>query len=298
MVNININFINIKYIMPQSNSQHTYVRNWLQMIKEAGSEDTKKILQHILNKNVKLNTKANLLNAIISVARHQPHLVKNLDDFTIERDKIQKLIKLERDNDNQNEKQRSISDSVKWSDIENVLETLKANKDNSKRDLEDYILLALMIPPLRNDLQEIKICKNKKELTKLNCIFLNGNTAVLRINHHKTTSRGGKPIIKEIDEELTDDIRTLISDGRTHLFVNKNGEPFKQSNFTQKIEKLFEKHLHHKIGVTMLRKLYHTANTAEDMEKLEELQEKIDKKAKQMGHSIGVIKSNYIDNTK
>lgn len=281
--------------MPQENSKQTYIKNWLQLIKETGSEKPDDILKHVLNKKVKPNTKANLLNSIISLVRIKPSLVPDISKFEQARNKIQAEIRADNKEDNFNEKQRNISDNVKWGHIEAMLAKLEDEKNDN---LEDYILLRLMIPPLRNDLQDIKICTNKKDLTKLNCLFFNGDKAILRINHHKTTSRGGKPIIREIDKELTNDIKNLIADGRSHLFVNRFKQPFKQSTFTHKVESLFKKHLGFPIGSTMLRKLYHTHHTADDLEKIAELEAKVEKTANSMGHSINVVKSHYVDNVK
>lgn len=281
--------------MPQQNSKQTYIKNWLQLINETGSESPDKILEHVLNKPVKPNTKANLLNSIISLVRMKPTLVKDISKFEQARNKIQAEIRAMNKEDNFNDKQRDISNKVKWSDIETMHAQLK---DGKEHNLEDYILLSLMIPPLRNDLQDIKICTNKKDLTKLNCLFLNGNKSILRINQHKTTSRGGKPIIRELDEELTNDIKQLISDGRSHLFVNRFKQPYKQSTFTHRVESMFKKHIGIPIGSTMLRKIWHTANTKDDLEKIAELEAKVEKTANNMGHSINVVKSHYVDNTK
>jgi hypothetical protein len=281
--------------MPQNNTVTTYLKNYLQVIKEAASENEDVILKHILNKNVKDTTKTNLLNSIIALGRLNPTLIKNIDKFSKERDKMAKSVATSLKQDNLSSKQRSVIESISFKDIETLIEKLNTDKGNSKEDLEDFVLLRLMTPPLRNDLQEVEICKSKKGNAKKNCVVL-GKDPELRIVQHKTTSRGGKPIIRKLDTALAADIKNLVSDGRTYLFTNKSGGPYSSSAFTHKFERLFDKHLHKKFGATTLRKLYHTEKTSADMTKMLELKHKIDETAKNMGQSTAVIQSHYIDN--
>jgi hypothetical protein len=195
--------------------------------------------------------------------------------------------------DNQG-KYREKIDKVHIEDIDSLLSRLKLDRDKSESNLEDYVLLSLMWPaPSRNDLQEIVLCNNYRNRGKTNCIYLPkkaGETGELRISFHKTTSRGGKPIIRKLDADTTDAVRKLFSDGRTYLFGTKNGSPLSSSGFSHKLSNLFDSYLSVKLSSTALRKIYLSG-------KYRGIKQQMKRDSKLMGHSEKIQASHYIDNT-
>jgi integrase len=279
--------------MVKSNSAELYLKSYIALIKKANTDDPQQLLNYIASQDLKDRTKHNYLNAIVSLHKHNPSLVKG--DVAIikkERDRLQREINKAVKADNITDKQRAVMDKIDWADIEALLEKLKKQKDDSKEALEDYILLALMNPPLRNDLQEVRVSHSRQDC-KDNCILVpkaKGQTT-LYIRDHKTTSRGGKPIIRKLDEGLARDVKELVADGRSHLFVDRKGQPFTSSAFTHKLNKLFLKHLQQPISSTLLRKLYLTSKYGDVKKRMNAMKADAD----QMGHSVQTQQTNYVD---
>lgn len=278
--------------MVKDNSAELYLKSYIALVKKVGSDDPSAMKAYINNLPLKDRTKHNYYNAIVSLHKHYPHLVNgDISEIKTERDKLQKAINKAVKTDNITAKQREVMEKVDWADIETLMHKLKADKDSDKVALEEYVLLELMNPPLRNDLQEVRVSRLKADC-KDNCIFLpkGKGAAVLYIRDHKTTSRGGKPIIRRLSDELGKDIRELVKDGRTHLFVDRAGLPFTSSAFTHKLNKLFTKHLNQPISSTLLRKLYLTSKYGDVKKRATEMK----KDAEQMGHSVETQQTNYV----
>jgi hypothetical protein len=285
--------------MVKSNSVEVYLTNLINLIKKSGSEDAEKIMKWVMSQPIKLRTKHNYLNSIVSVHKHRPDLVKgNIEKVKAERNKLQSEINTAVKENNLTDRQRAVMDEVSWKDIEGVRDKLEEHKDQSAKAMEDYVLVSLMIPPLRNDLQEVRVSHNTRDC-KDNCIHIpkrKGAVATLYVRDHKTSSRGGKPIIRKLSAELSADIVKLSSDGRTHLFVDRTGKPFTSSGFTHRLNAIFQKHLPNgkglKISSTLLRKMYLT-DKYKDYKKVAK---EMEKDAEQMGHSVGTQQAHYVDN--
>ena len=278
--------------MVKSNSLELYLSSFINLIKQAGSDDLDDILKYIENKQIKDRTKHNYLNAIVSIHKHNPSLIKgNIEPLKKMRDDLQKKINEAVKNDNITDKQRDAMDKVSWSDIENLFKKLEEKKGESKSAMEEHILLQLMNPPMRNDLQEIDIVKNKNKCDG-NCIYVPPKGKItLFIKDHKTTSRGGEPIIRVLDKTLSDDIRSLIKDGRKFLFVDRSGKGYTSSAFTHYFKRIFQKHLGVAMSSTILRKIYLSDKYGNYKKKVKEMEED----AVQMGHSVATQQNNYVD---
>jgi hypothetical protein len=286
-------------LMVKKNSVEVYLTNLINLIKKSGSEDAEKIMKWVLDQDIKTRTKHNYLNSIVSVHKHRPDLVKgNVEKVKAERDKLQSEINNTVKENNLTDRQRAVMDEVSWSDIEAVRDKLNQQKDQSAKSLEDYVLISLMIPPLRNDLQEVRVSRNSRDC-KDNCILIpkrKGGGVTLYVRDHKTSSRGGKPIIRKLSPELSADVSKLASDGRSHLFVDRTGKPFTSSGFTHRLNAVFQKHLPNgkglKISSTLLRKMYLTDKYKE----YKKVAKEMEKDAEQMGHSVGTQQAHYVDN--
>jgi len=190
-------------------------------------------------------------------------------------------------------KYREKMERVHIEDIDQLLSRLKVRRNDSGDSLEDYVLLSLMWPaPLRNDLQEISLCSNYRNRGEKNCIYLPKNvqkSAELRINEHKTTSRGGKPIVKSLDKDQTEAIRKLFSDGRQYLFTNNQGQALTSSAFSNKLSKLFKDAIGIPLTSTALRKIYLSG-------KYRGIRDQMKSDSAKMGHSAKTQQDYYIDN--
>ena len=272
-------------------SKATYIQSYLSMVKNAGTEDPIDLMNYILNKDAKDTTKANNLNTIIALAK-SGDIVAHVTDLKSKRDELQKSIRKNSLDDNMG-KYREKLERVHIEDIDQLLSRLTVRRNDSSDSLEDYVLLSLMWPaPLRNDLQEISLCTNYRNRGKENCIYLPKNQqkqAELRINEHKTTSRGGKPIVKILNDEQTEAIRKLFSDGRQYLFSNSQGQAMSSASFSNKLSKLFKDALGVPLTSTAMRKIYLTG-------KYRGIRQKMKSDSLRMGHSMKTQQASYIDN--
>lgn len=280
--------------MVKTNSLEIYLTNLISVMKKADTENAEELLDYIMKQPTKLRTKHNYLNSIVSVAKHKPNFLKgDISRVKDERDKLQGEINAVVKENNVTDKQKEVMNAIKWQDIVDLTETLREDRDKSPKALEDYLLVALMNPPLRNDLQDVRITRNGRDCQD-NCIWLpkgKKKTATLYIRDHKTTSRGGKPIIRKLDAELTADLNNLAKDGRSHLFKDRSGKPYTSSSFTHRLNSIFKKHLGFNISSTLLRKLYLT-DKYKDYKKV---QREMAKDADQMGHSVGTQQEHYVN---
>lgn len=274
-------------------SQKQYAQTYLYLMKKAKSENLNDIFAFIESSDVKDTTKLNYLNSIIGLKKHDSKLVKgDLSKITEFRDKLGNKVEVHRKKDNMSDKQKNVFAKVKMEDIEKVISKLAKEKATDPKALEDYILLRLMNPPMRNDLMEIKICKQKGLLKEQNCIYIPskaGTKSTISIIDHKTSHAGNRhPITREIDAKLTDDIRKLTKD-KTYLFENGKGKPYSSSSFSHKLSNIFQKHLGIKFSSTMMRKLYLT-------NKYKDVLDDMKKDAEDMGHDMATAQKIYVNN--
>jgi len=281
--------------MPKQNSVELYLNNLIALMKKAKTEDAVELMGWIMKQNTKLRTKHNYLNSIVSVDKMKPGFIKgDISKVKDERDKLQTEINATVKENNITDKQKEVMDNIKWDDVVGLSEKLNEAKGNSPKALEDYLLVALMNPPLRNDLQEIRVSRNGRDC-KDNCVFVPKNkkgTAKLFIRDHKTTSRGGEAIVRPLSLEITHDIQKLVGDGRSHLFSDRSGKPYTSSSFTHRLNGIFKKHLGYNVSSTLLRKMYLT-DKYKDYKKV---QVEMAEDAKQMGHSVGTQQNHYVGN--
>jgi len=283
--------------MPKSNSSELYIKTYLNLIQRSKTEDVGKMCDWIQGQDFKLRTKHNYLNSIVSLHKHCPHVVRgNIDKCKKLRDKYQEEINEEVKADNITERQRKVMDAIDWTDIQKYRQKLKEKKGDGTAPLENYLLVSLMDPPLRNDLQEIKICTSTKTKGSDNCLFLpkaKNREGVLMVRDHKTTSRGGKPIIRTLPLDLTEDLRELVKDGRKWLFVDKHGNPYSSSGFTHRLNGLFKKEFGSDVSIssTILRKMY----LSWKFKDAKRIKREMEATAEEMGHSAETAMKHYVD---
>jgi len=125
-----------------------------------------------------------------------------------------------------------------------------------------YFMNRFYIP--RNDLPEFKlisISKSKKPLSdEYNYIVINPDKKPIKIimKNYKTKSKYGTQSFK-ISEYLEEILQTYLKEyGKMpgdYVFVDRNGKPFKHSNFSNLIEKAMESVLGSRIGIDLARQI-------------------------------------------
>jgi site-specific recombinase XerD len=285
----------------RSISIKSYLQTFLYLVRKCGSSDLEKIKKYIEESNKSDSTKLNYYNSIISLQKLDPTLIKdNLDDIKKARDELQQKITDNRSKNNITPKQKEIINNISNDDIIKLISELNEKKNTNKQALEDYLMLKLLYDGgvLRNDLMSIEITNNKHEATKTdkNLIYLpisNKGLATIYINEFKTSNSPqfkGKPIIRKLDKQTTQDIRNLIeNDNRNYLFINNQGRPLSSASYSTKISKIIKNNLGFPASSTILRKIYHT-------HKYKNMMDEMKKDGGQMGHSPQIIQSCYIAN--
>lgn len=288
---------------PAISSQKQYISTYMSLIKKAKSEDIGTIFDFIKKSKVTDTTKLSYLNSIISLKKLDSSLVKgDLSQLKEYRDSLGLDVEKKREMNNTNERQSKALQKVSLEDLQNFVKELNDKKNESIKDLDRYILVKLMVTyPVRNDLQDISLTRSKKDLElPLNSLFVpneKGKNAILSIKEYKTAHSRSKQDDSEpeqnkdinitLDADISNDIRTLIEDKRTHLFVNQKGEPLSSSSFTHRLNKIFLDKFGVPISSTIIRKIYVTGKYAPILKEMEH-------DAAVMGHNIQTQQKIYV----
>jgi len=280
--------------MPALTSQRHYITTYKVLIKRTGSENINDIYNYIKNAPVKDTTKVSYLNAIISLKKLDDRLVKgNINVLKDYRDSLSFDIDDRRNENNTNERQSKAIQNITLDDLNKFVIKLNANKNDTKKNREKYILVHLMVKyPLRNDLQEIQITHNKQDLDDIeNYLYIpsnKNNNAILSIKKFKTAgSNNINDIVIDLDNNITNDIRELLKDGRKYLFVDNKGNPLTSNAFTHRLNAIFKKEFNMPISSTIIRKIYLTNKYAPILKEMEQ-------DSKIMGHSLDMQRRIYI----
>lgn len=276
--------------MTSQTTKDAYIKQYNTLCNAIGSDEPLKLLKYIQTRNTSVRTKTNNLNSIIGLMKsgdipksHENELKKARDQYQLE---IRQLVA----KDNLG-KYRTKVESVTIEHLDKMLESLYRHRGDDIQSAENYLLFSLMWPlPMRNDLMEITKCSNIKNKINGNCIYLpksKNRLAELHINDHKTSTRGGHPIVKTLNSDQTQIARELFADGRTYLFPSNNGRPLSSSGLSNRLGALTKHYLGTPITATALRKI-HWTHTYSD------LKNQMNKDAKQMGQSSNVGISHYL----
>jgi len=183
---------------------------------------------------------------------------------------------------------------IEKDDLDNVYNEVKNNYKNDKQSFQNYLLLSLyyLQAPRRNkDYQLLKISSKYNDNLPNEFNYLDVKKKKFIFNNYKTAKKYNKQEV-EINEELFQIIQAYIKafklkDGDFLLNDLKTNEPYKYTNsITLLLNRIFKK----KIGASMLRKMYLTHKYGDETKEL-------NKDAKNMGTSTGVIQTNYIKKT-
>jgi integrase len=280
--------------MISENSQKYYENTYNMLIKKSGSENIEDIINFIKNSDVKISTKRNYLNSIISLNKYGKINIDNIDFIKTYRDGISDVInKKIQHGENLNENQKSAMEELKQEDVFELVEELNKNKNKSDKHFNDYIFIALILEThLRNDIGNLEIINDKKKVKPTrNYIYVTRNNPVeLIINEYKT-SRTYEPIIITLSEDLGNDIKAYLRlyKNKDYLFSNRKGNPLSSSEMTHRINNIFKRKFNNNISTTILRKFYLT-------NKYKDVINEMEQDAKNMGHSTDTQKTYYINN--
>lgn len=281
--------------MIANSSKKQYLATYLSLIEKSKTEELEDIYKYIKDSKVKNATKLSYLNSIISLKKLDSKLVKgDLSKIIEYRDRLNIELENLKAKDNLNQHQHEALNKVNLQQLEDFVKKLNDNKNSSKKALEDYLLIAMMVKyPLRNDLQEILLTNYKKDLDgDVNCLYIpnnNNEKAILSLPHYKTSKTHGTLNIM-IEKNLINDIKKLIKmDNRQYLFTNQLGNPLSSSNFTQKLNKITKKEFGIPISSTIIRKIYLTSKYGKTLENMKE-------DAKLLGHNLETQQNTYIAN--
>lgn len=281
---------------PSENSIQQYENVFNFLIRKAnGSKKLSDIYEVIKNADVKPTTRMHYLNTVIAINNLMPFPASDDKAFAIivkDRDKLLSSIQETRKIDNYSDRQRAVADSVSQQDILQALANLYEERNNSKADLANYLLLKISSEtPLRNDLAKLRITRDRDQVKNLaeNWALVTPSKVTLFINRHKTSATNGS-IILEMSPDVSRDINRLVQAGASkYLFTNNRNEPYSSSAFTHKMNRLTKEQLGVPFGSLMFRKLYLS-------DKYGSVTKEMERDAKVMGNSVRAQKEFYIDN--
>ncbi len=244
-----------------------------------------------------LNTRKNMLNAIIIYGRTIDYPEKWLAYYGIEIDKLNQQIKAAISTNEKTEKQKE--NWISMDELKKVIESLKneipAQISNyaQYRSLMRYLAVYLQTHfPRRNDYASIKMVESApKEKTDNYMVVPNRNrggasSPVFIFNNYKTSSKFGSqtfPIPEDIYHELRfykPHIQGHSPDG--FLFIRKDGQPLNSNEFTKFFIATLQEKTGKKIGTSLMRHVIISEKFKPDPNELKERQQL----AAAMGHSV------------
>lgn len=173
-----------------------------------------------------------------------------------------------------------------WEEITLKYKELKKRDPHSSLGTSiEFILLSIIssTPPKRSDYGNMRIFYDKDpNLKDANYIVLRQQRSYMVFTKYKTSDEYAR-----VDEELPLATEKDVKDSirrhpRTHLFVNRFGNPFTTNKaFSKFVIRVFEKHFQRSTGVTMLRHIFITDTVSWDNMS----DEKLATVANQMMHS-------------
>jgi hypothetical protein len=186
-----------------------------------------------------------------------------------------------------------------WAEVQKKHEELKERvkalperlTESQYNHLLEYTILSLyvLLPPRRNDYQNMLIVKEAPEDTTKN--YLEGATGRFIFNKFKTSKREGQLIV-DIPAELFAVINTYLNHhpllkGKHTLpqpfLVYADGRPLTATNsITRILNKIFGK----SVGSSLLRHIY--------LGKYSDVREEMKEDAKMMSHSVETQQNNYV----
>lgn len=244
-----------------------------------------------------LNTRKNMLNAIIIYGRTIDYPEKWLAYYGIEIDKINQQLKAAISTNEKTDKQKE--NWITMDELKKVIESLKneipaqISNYSQYRSLMRYLAIYLQTHfPRRNDYTTIKLVESTpKDQTHNYMVVPNRNrggasSPVFIFNNYKTASKFGAqtfPIPDDIYHELRfykPHILGHSPDG--FVFIRKDGQPLNSNEFTKFFIATLQEKTGKKIGTSLIRHVIISEKFKPDPNELKERQQL----AAAMGHSV------------
>lgn len=220
----------------------------------------KKTIKKIYDKYKAYQTIKNFIATILAVFKYNPIFKQqypNLYDYY--------YAEYEKANEKVNEKYDDNRMSEKQEEQFFTFEELLKGIEKMEVGTQDHLLMSFytLMPPLRLDLNEVKIFKRepkKTDIDKYNFIVLRQRgSLVLVLNNYKTSKQYGKqelvlpkPLVKIIRNYFKQDEKI----NQDYLFLNCNDEPYTDSGFSLYISRVLKDILGKHSTLNMIRHAY------------------------------------------
>lgn len=170
-------------------------------------------------------------------------------------------------------------DNENWVTWDKVLEKEKELASTSYAS-KDHLLIAMysLIEPMRQDYGAVRIYRIEPDNNEGNYIVMDSRPRII-LNEYKTANAYGKKE-RELPQALAQIItKSLENTPREYLFMNTNGEPYKDDSYTKFTNRALERIFSKKFTVSMMRHSFVNTKDFNDTAKVFE-------NSKLMGHSV------------
>lgn len=253
----------------------------------------KEVISELTELYPNINTRKNILNAIIIYGRKIQYPEKWLAYYAVEIDKLNGMLKEKINTNEKTSKQEEnwiSSDEIKKL-IDELRKEIPSNVSTyaQYRSLMKFLAIFLQFNfPRRNDWASMKMVTTEPKDEAYNYMVMGGSVKGSKFifNIYKTSAKFGKqtfPIPENIFYTLKSYkpiIQSFSKDG--FLFIRKDGLNFNSNEFTKFFIQIMREKTNKKVGTSLLRHIVISEKFGMDKDELQRRQDL----ANQMGHSI------------
>lgn len=286
--------------MPSESSEKIYesqITSYFKRSKFSPDDDflkrNKEVIAELEQLYQNINTRKNMLNAIIIYGRKIDYPEKWLAYYAVEIDKLNSMLKAKINTNEKTDKQQEnwlTADEIKKI-IENLRKEIPSNITtySQYRSLMAFLAVYLQFNfPRRNDWATMKLVNSEPDDKENNYIVMGGSskTSKFVFNKFKTVSKFGSQTFPLPDSMFytlkvyKPLIQNFSKDG--FIFIRKDGEPLNTNEFTKFFIATMKEKTGKKIGSSLMRHIVISEKFAVDKDELARRQQL----AIQMGHSI------------
>lgn len=286
--------------MPSESSEKIYesqITSYFKRSKFSPDDDflrrNKEVIAELEQLYQNINTRKNMLNAIIIYGRKIDYPEKWLAYYAVEIDKLNSLIKAQINTNEKTDKQQE--NWITADEIKKIIVDLRKEIPTNVSTYPQYRSLMAFLAvylqfnfPRRNDWASMKMVATEPSDKDFNYMVMGGGSKSSKFvfNKFKTVSKFGAqtfPIPDSIFYTLKvykPIIQSFSKDG--FLFIRKDGEPLNSNEFTKFFIQVMKEKTGKKVGTSLLRHIVISNTFSVDKDELARRQQL----AMQMGHSI------------